>query len=467
MPCTAFRYPETVPAQTKQSQQPKPTTVAIVGGGPRGLWAVEELLELAAAHSDFRVNITVFNAPSLEHYGTDQPDYWRLNVQADYLRTTTLGEFGDWAGNYTDYLPRALAGRFLEESWANLRIPSNASVTVVAEHVDDPDSLRQRFDEVLLVRGHAETWQGELDDALTVYPAGSLTPISAGSSVTVRGLSLTFMDAVLDLTVGRGGTPRHSGLRDVGTYSPSGQEPAAIHPYSRSGRFLAVKPADAVEFDLAHLRATHSGAVSRAASAGDIMEAIVAGAQHLAPKLSRSALDAVVDGTDSTGDAAEDFRRDFAVATGAIDPRSGDPATAGMAIAESFRAIYPALVNKLSFTEDFADFGDYMSTLDRVIYGLPIVNARILIQLFDAGIVTTDTTVEHDSDFTVDAIIPPAATPPLKTLRNARLAPDSNLAAAGRVTEGWIHGNDTLTRDYHEVIPNWAFSVYSRATSPL
>ncbi|QNE89946.1 hypothetical protein H0194_02625 [Corynebacterium incognita] len=244
------------------------------------------------------------------------------------------------------------------------------------------------------------------------------------------------MDAVLDLTVGRGSTSRHSGLRDVSAYSPSGQEPAAIHPYSRSGRFLAVKPADAVEF-------------------------------NLAPRLSRAALDAVVDGTDSTGDAAEDFRRDFAVATGAIDPRSGDPATAGMAIAESFRAIYPALVNKLSFTEDYADFGDYMSTLDRVIYGLPIVNARILIQLFDAGIVTTDTTVEHDSDFTVDAIIPPAATPPLKTLRNARLAPDSNLAAAGRVTEGWIHGNDTLTRDYHEVIPNWAFSVYSRATSPL
>lgn len=465
MPCAAFRYPETVPAQTKQLQQPKLTTVAIVGGGPRGLWAVEELLELAAAHSDLRVDITVFNAPSLEHYGTDQPDYWRLNVQADYLRTTTLGEFGDWAGNYTDYLPRALAGRFLEESWANLRIPSNASVTVVAEYVDDPDALRQRFNEVLLVRGHAETWQGELKDALTVYPAGSLAPITAGSSVTVRGLSLTFMDAVLDLTVGRGGNSRHSGLRDVGTYSPSGQEPAAIHPYSRSGRFLAVKPEDHVEFDLKHLRATHSGAISRAKSAADIMEAIIKGAQHLSPKLSRRAIDAIIDGTDSTGDAAEDFRRDYAVATGEIAPTSGDPATAGFVLAESFRAIYPALVSKLSFTDDFTDFSEYMSTLDRVIYGLPPVNARILIQLFDAGIVTTDTTVEKDADFIVDAIIPPAAKPPLKTLRNARLSADSNIAAAGRVTEGWIHGNDTLSRDYHEVIPNWALDVCLKATS--
>lgn len=453
------------PHQQDQNRSPKPTTVAIVGGGPRGLWAVEELLELAANHSDLHVAITVFNAPSLEHYGTDQPDYWRLNVQADYLYTKTLGEFGDWAGNYTDYLPRALAGRFLEESWDNLRVPDNASVSIVHEHVDDPDELRQRFDEVLLVRGHAETWQGELDDALTVYPAGSLAHITAGSSVTVRGLSLTFTDAVLDLTIGRGGTSRHEGLKDVGTYTPSGQEPAVIHPYSRSGRFLTVKPDDAVEFDLSHLRATQSGAVSLATSAGDIMEAIIAGAQHLAPKLSRSALDAVVEGNDSTGDAAEDFRRDFAVATGSIDPTSGDPATAGMVLAESFRAVHPALVNKLSFTEEFDDFHDYTDVLDRVVYGLPVVNARILLQLFDAGIVTTDTTLEHDSDFTVDAIIPPAAKPPIKTLRNARLSPNSNLAVAGRVTEGWIHGNDTITREYHEVIPNWAHDVYSRATA--
>ncbi len=461
----------TYPA-TANTTSASTTTVAIIGGGPRGLWATEELLAQAAVHPDFRVAITVFNAPSLEQYATDQPNYWRLNVQADYLRTATLGEFGDWAGNYRDYLPRALAGKFLEESWANLAIPENASVTIRDEFVADPYALARDFDEVLLVRGHAETWSGELDDALTVYPAGSLDTITPGSTVTVRGLSLTFMDAVLDLTLGRGGGTSGGSTSDgntsnstTGSYHASGNEPAAIHPYSRSGRFLAVKPEDHVKFDLKHLRATHSGAISRAKSAADIMEAIINGAQHLSPKLSRNAIDAVIDDTDSTGDAAEDFRRDFAVATGAIAPTSGDPATAGFVLAESFRAIYPALVNKLSFTDDFADFSDYMSTLDRVIYGLPPVNARILIQLFDAGIVTTDTTVEKPADFIVDAIIPPAAKPPLKTLRNARLSADSNIAAAGRVTEGWIHGNDTLSRDYHEVIPNWAFDVCLKATS--
>ena len=107
--------------------------VAIIGGGPRGLWAAERLLALAAA-TGARVDVDVWDDRPLGEgsgYRRDQPQSWRLNVTSAIVGSA-LGSLDDWrrARGESEPLdafpPRALVGTFLAESWAGLvaRVPA-------------------------------------------------------------------------------------------------------------------------------------------------------------------------------------------------------------------------------------------------------------------------------------------------------------------------------------------------------
>ncbi|AKK01906.1 FAD/NAD(P)-binding protein [Corynebacterium epidermidicanis] len=418
--------------------------VAIVGGGPRGLWAVEELLNLAWQRA-LELDITVFDHGGIKAYDLSQPDYWILNVDARIVETTTLGSFNTYTGNSRPYPPRAAVGEFFAEAWRQLPIPPSCTLQHRDEEITAPAELCTQFDQVLDVRGHQASWEGQLPDALRVYPHGQLADISAGSSVAIRGTALTFIDAVLDLTQGRGGQ-----FTDAG-YQPSGQEPAVIRPVNRRGRFMDVKPDPGVVPDLVEISNRFGPQVLAAQSTRDIVDTVLAAARCLTddPAVS-DVLD--VDQPEVEVDPVAELKTSLRVARGEL------PLNARAAVGVAFRALYPQLVERVSFNSELTGFRELARHLEPIAFGPPADNASKIVSLLDAGLIEPPTSGDFpEADFTIDAVLAPPPNPPVRTDRDGFIG--ENLAVIGRATELWVLGNDTLSRTQHDVIPRWARRV--------
>ncbi|WP_460490485.1 FAD/NAD(P)-binding protein, partial [Corynebacterium nasicanis] len=78
--------------------------VAIIGGGPRGLWAAEELLGLARERGA-AVDLHVIDDGRPGPYDPAQPEQWLLNVRSSVIRTG-LGSFNEWRGAADPVPPR-------------------------------------------------------------------------------------------------------------------------------------------------------------------------------------------------------------------------------------------------------------------------------------------------------------------------------------------------------------------------
>lgn len=424
--------------------------IAIVGGGPRGLWAAEELMNMAWQR-DLTLHVTVFDGGGVRAYDPSQPDYWLLNVTAEIVQSTTLGSFNEYTGNTDTYPPRARVGEFFAESWAQLPIPPCCTLTHVAQEITDPQALTSEYDQVLDVTGHDATWPGQLDDALKVYPHGSLDNVSPGSTVAIRGTALTFIDAVLDLTVGRGGR------FDDGKYHRSGSEPERIIPVNRTGRFMNVKPDRGPRTD--ELEDRFGPAILAARSTEEIVTALHSAAALLTED-SADHIAAVLAGTDMPDDGVAELRTSLAIAVGE------QPLDARGAVGVAFRALYPQLVQRVSFQEPLPGFKELTRILEPVAFGPPSCNAQKVLALIDAGLITAPHTGDIPAaDFVIDAVQAPPPHPPVRTDRAGFLPGSDNLAVIGRATELWVLGNDTLSRDYHDVIPRWARRVVA-AHSP-
>ncbi|MDK8450231.1 FAD/NAD(P)-binding protein [Corynebacterium mastitidis] len=166
---------------------------------------------------------------------------------------TGLGSFDRWrlkrgeAEPLDPFPPRSRVGEFLGESWRALF--ERPSPWHAVRHVPRAARPLERQDEgwlidgeayaeVLVATGHAATWPGALPRTprvLGVYPTGQLDPVAPGVRVAVRGTALTFIDAALDLTVGRGGsfTPPPPTTATTSPTPPAGGSPP------RSSRWAA------------------------------------------------------------------------------------------------------------------------------------------------------------------------------------------------------------------------------------
>ncbi|RRO97516.1 FAD/NAD(P)-binding protein, partial [Corynebacterium bovis] len=91
-------HPTAARPETGPETRPAPVTVAVVGAGPRGLWAAECLADEARAHRVPVAVDVVDDAPpgAGAAYGPGQPDHWTLNVDSRIVRTG-VGTFADWA----------------------------------------------------------------------------------------------------------------------------------------------------------------------------------------------------------------------------------------------------------------------------------------------------------------------------------------------------------------------------------
>ena len=468
---------------------PGRVSVAIVGGGPRGLWAAEELFELARQRG-IAVDLTVFNDGPVGAacaYETSQPDQWLLNVPHGAI-STQLAQFSQWT-DAPQPAPRKHLGQFLEESWNALCqfSPRRCTLTWVDARVE---GIARRDDgwevvspqgatvveELLLTTGHAEDWPGSLAHAAglsdatgarIIAPAtpDALASVTADDIVVVRGAALTFIDITRAISA------------------------RAVYPVSRSGRFMEAKhePKERIG-DLVDA-AEH--AIRTAESMGELTQALeelaVGILQRHGMPPSLEEVRSVLAGTDGSN-PVQDLRRSITA-----------PLTPAHAVGIAFRKAYPAIIQRSSFggRASLEGFTQFTRRLERVAFGPFIEPATDLLGLIDAGIVHTDI-LDRGGDETalveaarevgatviIDGVIAPPGVVPgtlvgnlvdqgigtvdpethgLIIDRDGTIVGQKRIAAAGRMTEGWVLGLDTLNRTQHDEIPRWARRVITEA----
>ncbi|MDF1751233.1 MAG: FAD/NAD(P)-binding protein [Verrucomicrobiales bacterium] len=502
--------------------------VGIVGGGPRGLFCLERIaLELRKLPVEKRraVEVTLFETSQFPGAGTiydpNQPRFLLMNYPVRFidiwsresrdiypeLRTNLY----DWlTRNYPEFasehgfVPRALVGEYLHEGFRHVidTLPEGMSLKVIPAKVEDVTQndagwiaytkhSRFDFDEVVMTVGH-EGWRPVSEAGLerSVFPVErqlSVESVPPDSKIAVRGFSLTFIDAVLALTEMRGGQFSSDGI-----YDPSGGEPRAIIPFSRTGRPMLPKP-DYQKVTIPgqwgeiwkYYRQKIEDIHGRANFSDDIM-----------PLIFEAADEAVA------GDTSKWFQ-DFLAPTPSLnklktgyDVATGNaPADEGLALAEAWRNLYPDMVRVLEHgglsEAGWPSYLYYSTEMERIAFGPSAINVGKMLSLVDKGILLLDQPLDQvdDCDQVIDARIPSptslAVDSPLRKLlqrgsvrwlhgnrgieigRNgdaidSRGRTVDGLAIVGRVTEGCVIGNDTLSRTLNQHIDRWARTVANR-----
>ncbi len=263
--------------------------VAIIGGGPKGTYGFERLTAWLNLYPPAeRTEIHIFNRSDSfgagENYRTDQSFWLLMNNPVGEINMWCVGKpppvvpnplsFSEWLYHNAektisknDYASRAMAGRYLSHGFNEIASSLPENVTgkyIIGEVVDicndsgkyslflkeDEDAKTDRYDHVLLATGHPvrrETKQGRKLQLFAdehenagfipfVYPAETVfSDVPPNCTVGIKGMGLTFVDAVLALTEGKGGWFERDEKTDKLTYNPSGNEPKVIYPFSRSG----------------------------------------------------------------------------------------------------------------------------------------------------------------------------------------------------------------------------------------
>ncbi len=275
-------------------------SVAIIGVGPKGLYCLERLLaEFKARPLDYPLHIHVFNRSAnfgaSPIYDPGQPEYIIVNLSVGEIDLWTEENppgVGGRGPNFLtwyqetfqphkpltgdEYLSRAVVGRYLIEGFHRIlnHLPPNVTLSCHVGEVVDIQPQAQGYqlefvdehghceeiaaDKVLLSTGHSRIVAGAEENRYQVfasrhskaafipfvYPVvATMGQIPAGARVAMRGVGLTFIDAVLELTEGRSGR-FHRAPDGSLLYEAGGREPQSIIPFSRTGLPMAPKAFD-------------------------------------------------------------------------------------------------------------------------------------------------------------------------------------------------------------------------------
>lgn len=269
--------------------------VAIVGGGPKGAYAIERLTSVWDAYSSGKfLDIVCFNKTddfgSGPNYQPEQPDFLLMNY--------SLGKVDFWTGEEeqlvydrpdlhefliryqneheeevltSDYSSRAVTGIYLQYCLCKVieALPSNIRLHLVTDEVksiteishslmiNTENGMHFGFSEVMCCTGHAYSFEEahssgnparKINGATptlhkSVYPIHHLQNEDiSGETVAIKGMGLTFVDAVLAITEGKGGKFEKDNGRM--TYLASGREPKEILAFSRTGLPMIARQGD-------------------------------------------------------------------------------------------------------------------------------------------------------------------------------------------------------------------------------
>lgn len=258
-----------------------PYKIAIVGLGPKGLYGFERILaQLKANPIQEKVEIHLFNKTrfmgSGDIYRSDQPDYLLMNFANRHINMWTEESptpvvkrplsFSEHIALEKQipldeveplYAPRSTVGDYLEKGFAQLgqSLPENV---ILQQHIAEVRSMEKTdesysigfmqrekacrlsgFQHILITTGHQrhkETTKTNHHKVPFIYPVQQkLNGVTERDNiVAVKGMGLTFIDAVLALTEGKGGVFTKTGDGTL-IYKASGKEPKQIFPFSKSG----------------------------------------------------------------------------------------------------------------------------------------------------------------------------------------------------------------------------------------
>lgn len=269
----------------------QPYSIAIVGLGPKGLYAFERLLaRWQHVEGDLHLEIHLFEKTGVfgagEIYLPNQPEYLLMNYPNRNINVwpkenpepvvSERMDFVAWLQNKgqttennvkNGFSPRATVGKYLMDCFKELEKYKPESVQIikhsaevldirqeggelVLKYIDREKGTKTSLEvhEVLLTTGHSSC-KGKLkaDDNNGLSDAGEqilipfvypveekLAAIDKNATIGIKGLGLTFIDTVLALTEGRGGRFEKFMNGNL-IYLPSGHEPKKIFPFSRSG----------------------------------------------------------------------------------------------------------------------------------------------------------------------------------------------------------------------------------------
>ncbi|MGB3774442.1 MAG: FAD/NAD(P)-binding protein [Leeuwenhoekiella sp.] len=277
-------------------------TVAIIGVGPRGLAALEQLY-ISQEQASTNTKITTILFETSEYPGAGQiwaPDQVNTNltnvherllcenlkgrpaVNLEWLQIPSFPKYAGWLeenktkGVDTDvdfFPPRAKLGRYLRERFLSIKNALEAQdllkiyeeIAVKIETASENVTIHTQnnqyaADEVLLTIGHQPTenskqlqkWEehAEQYEGLMLYkkpyPVDALKTdsITPKTTIALRGFGLSMVDQVRALTLGYDG--KFVDKNDLEfTYIPSGKEPEQLVVFSLDGLPPAPKPVDA------------------------------------------------------------------------------------------------------------------------------------------------------------------------------------------------------------------------------
>ncbi|MFN0108226.1 MAG: FAD/NAD(P)-binding protein [Blastocatellia bacterium] len=294
-----FRRNSQLASTVQKSETQSAHVLAIIGLGPKGFYCLERLLAEFQAHPLHRpLHIHVFNRSA--HFGAspvydpNQPEYILVNISVGEIDLWTPEEppgivnqatnFVQWYQDQfspnerltgEEFLSRAVVGQYLIDGFQKLleNVPIGASVfchvgevmdiqadngKYLLQFISDNTLKELTIDKVLLATGHSRLQPGnkesryqafarQHDGALFIpfaYPVvGMMGQIPDGATVAMQGIGLTFIDAVLELTEGRGGRFERV-VNERLMYIASGNEPKKIIPFSRTGLPMTPKAQD-------------------------------------------------------------------------------------------------------------------------------------------------------------------------------------------------------------------------------
>ncbi|QDV68651.1 hypothetical protein Poly24_23630 [Rosistilla carotiformis] len=542
--------------------------IAIVGCGPRGLYCLQSLSEqLRQLPRSPRVVIDIFEPTEFPGagnvYAPCQPHYLKMNFAAKHINA--------WAGvseddaercnlvrwfnrehpvplDPNDFIPRAVVGAYLRECFQSVHaeLRTLADVTLHRCKVTQiqgrdtcwrlhTDRFNGEYDELVLTVGH-EGWRSsepmskptplKFPPAFPIRENLGRHAVPPRTTVAIRGFGLTWIDATLALTMGRGGIFDESG--ENWRYLPSGEEPRRIVPFSRSGRPMLAKPNESlfpqpVALDAIWSRGCESidalpspiaGCDLRSALWRIIARAAASAVNHfggrgfVTPAEVQSWFAVWCRGAMQPEASLAAMRQSYRVATGRAAP------DVPWALGAAWRNLYPALVRRISYgglaAEQWPTFRRVATEMERIAFGPPADNVGRMLALVDAGVVdlrfltaeprpsdssqSSVCTLANDRenvtiDHCIDAVLPSPyqlhRSGPLHGLLDADIIqrlhgsegilvdrlgrpidgkgrPTLGLAIIGRATEGCVLGNDTLSRSLHDQPQRWAADVATR-----